>query len=126
MLPRPRNVAFAALVVAMWLLTSLACQRESAQAIEITGAGEGIRTLDPNLGNVSRRFTPPHLCLPQNQLRHYWIRSFLAGRHPRPILLLPSDFRSDASPLLPRPPPANPGKQNWEQAWNTRAGMDHG
>ena len=51
-LPRPRDVAFAALVVAMWLLMSLACWRESAQAVEFTGAGEGIRTLDPNLGKV--------------------------------------------------------------------------
>ena len=50
MLPRPRDVAFAALVVAMWLLISLACWRESAQAVEFNGAGEGIRTLDPNLG----------------------------------------------------------------------------
>jgi hypothetical protein len=30
----------------------LARWRESAQAIELTGAGEGIRTLDPNLGKV--------------------------------------------------------------------------
>jgi hypothetical protein len=73
--------------------------------------GEGIRTLGPNLGNVRRRLTPQHLYLSQNHLRHYWIRSFLAGRDPKPILLLPSDFRSGASPLLPRPSPANPGKQ---------------
>jgi hypothetical protein len=95
-------------------------------SLENFGAGEGIRTLDPNLGNVRRRFTPQHLCLSQNHLRYYWIRSFLARRHPKPILLLPSDFRSGASPLLPRPPPAKPGKQIWEQAWNTRAGLDHG
>jgi hypothetical protein len=43
---------FAALVVAMWLLMRLACWRKSSQAIDLTGAGEGIRTLDPNLGKV--------------------------------------------------------------------------
>ena len=75
------------------------------------GAGEGIRTLDPNLGNVRRRFTPQHLFLSHGPLNPFAIRVFLAGYRPAPILLLLSDFRSGASPLLPRPPPANPGKQ---------------
>ena len=90
------------------------------------GAGEGIRTLDPNLGNVLGRFTPQHLFLSRSPLSPYGIRTFLAICRPRPILLLPNDFRFGASPLLPRAPPAIPGKQVCEQAWNTRAGSDHG
>lgn len=90
------------------------------------GAGEGIRTPDPNLGNVPRRFTPQHLFPSGDPLNTYHIGIFLARLHPKPILLLPSDFRSGASPLLPRPPPENPGKQISEQAWNTRAGVGHG
>src|SRR5579883_340722 len=90
------------------------------------GAGEGIRTLDPNLGNVSRRFTLQHLFLSLRPLSPFRIRVFVALRRPAPILLLPSEFRSGASPVLPRAPPANPGKQIREQACNTRAEMDHG
>jgi hypothetical protein len=68
------------------------------------GAGEGIRTLDPNLGNVPGRFTPQHLFLSETPLSPYRVRLFLARPHSKPILLLPGGFRSVASPLLPRPP----------------------
>ncbi|HTO84056.1 MAG TPA: Arm DNA-binding domain-containing protein, partial [Methylomirabilota bacterium] len=35
------------------------------------------------------------------------------GGHPKAILLLLSDFRPGASPMLPRAPPSNLGKQIW-------------
>jgi len=75
------------------------------------GAGEGIRTPDPNLGNVPRQFTPQHLFLSQKPLSPYSIRILIALDTPCGILCIPGDFRSRASPLLPRPPPGNPGKQ---------------
>ena len=79
-----------------------------------SGAGEGIRTLDPNLGKVFRHFTPAPLFLSQRQLSPYRAIVFLVARNPDPILLLPRGFRSRASPLLPRASPPDPGKQNSE------------
>jgi len=36
----------------MWLLATLAENQDPVQPLDFIGAGEGIRTLDPNLGKV--------------------------------------------------------------------------
>ena len=36
----------------MWLLTKTSSDQSATQVFNLTGAGEGIRTLDPNLGKV--------------------------------------------------------------------------
>jgi hypothetical protein len=75
------------------------------------GAGEGFRTLDPNLGKVLSQFTPEFLFARYITLSPYDIKPFVAcGLHLR-ILHLTGVFPSRASPLLPRPPPGKPGKQ---------------
>ena len=81
-----------------------------------TGAGEGIRTLDPNLGNFFKPSIRQHLFLTRSPLRYYYIRTFLVATRPVGILLLPPETRFFASPMLPRPPPRIPGKQNPEFA----------
>ena len=79
-----------------------------------SGAGEGIRTLDPNLGKFETPSIRQHLVLSQSPLSPYYKTSFLADVHPASILLTPFESRFRASPLLPRPPPGFPGKQNPE------------
>ncbi len=79
-----------------------------------TGAGEGIRTLDPNLGKFQTPSIRQHLFLSRSPLSTYSKTSFLAVAHPRRILFLPFETRFRASPLLPQPPPGFPGKQNPE------------
>ena len=81
-----------------------------------SGAGEGIRTLDPNLGNFFKPSIRQHLFLTRGPLRPYYQKAFLAATHPVGILLLPPETRFFASPMLPRPPPRIPGKQNPEFA----------
>src|SRR5882724_1274717 len=71
----------------------------------LVGAGEGIRTLDPDLGNKLRASTPQHLFLSRKPLTTYSIRVFSTSPYPCPNLAAPHDFRRRASPLLPRPPP---------------------
>jgi integrase len=83
----------------------------------ITGAGEGIRTLDPNLGNFFKPSIRQHLFLTNGPLKPYYIKAFLAATHPVGILFLPPETRFFASPMLPRPPPRIPGKQNPEFAF---------
>ncbi len=79
-----------------------------------SGAGEGIRTLDPNLGKFQTPSIRQHLFLSRSPLSPYSTKPFLAVAHPRGILFLPFETRFRASPLLPRPPPGFPGKQNPE------------
>ena len=115
----PPDYAFWCFPHASPALTSGAGKRQAAPkgrsksriSLRKIGAGEGIRTLDPNLGKVLRRLTPEHLFVSQSRLSHYRIRVSLAAVRPKHILPLSRDFRSVASPLLPRPPPEIPGKQ---------------
>jgi len=80
----------------------------STCAVEI-GAGEGIRTLDPDLGNTLRHFTLQHLFLSENPLSTDFVK-VLSGLAPLCcILSTPYGFRSRASPLLPRAPPKTRG-----------------
>ena len=66
-----------------------------------SGAGEGIRTLDPNLGNVFRRFTPEHLCLSRRPLNHYCIRLSIATCLLHRISFIAADFPSVLPPCFP-------------------------
>ena len=70
-----------------------------------TGAGEGIRTLDPNLGNALSPPTLQHLPLSRRPLEPCSAKRLATCDHAHPILSIACDFRSRASPLLPRPPP---------------------
>jgi len=87
--------------------------------------GDGIRTHDPNLGNVLLTFSPLFLFARKNTLIPYSERVFLGFRTAGPILDLPGDLLPRASPVLPRPPPPGPGKQN-QNTMRTRTGSHHG
>jgi hypothetical protein len=86
------------------------CARTS-DGSKIAGAGEGIRTLDPNLGKETGHFSPWLLFARQNSLNPYYDKDNLDADRPFHILHQPVDFRPSASPELPRPPPRPPGKQ---------------
>src|SRR5271157_3882975 len=53
------------------------------------GAGEGIRTLDPNLGNVLKQFTPQHLFLSRRPLSYHPVGVLIALDRPCRILHIP-------------------------------------
>jgi hypothetical protein len=82
-----------------------------------SGAGDGIRTHDPNLGKFETLSIRQHLFLSQKTINYYYKMVFLAVIHPSVIHLLPFETRFRASPLLPRPPPGISGKQNPEFAF---------
>ena len=88
--------------------------KKSVLINRIVGAGEGIRTLDPNLGKFQTPSIRQHLFLSRSPLSPYYKRSFLAVAHIQGILFLLFETRFRASPLLPRPPPGFSGKQNPE------------
>src|ERR1700704_612351 len=79
------------------------------------GAGEAIRTPDPNLRQALRPNPPEFLFPSYSPLSHYHTRLFVALTRLCRILRIARDFPSRASPLLPRAPPGKPGKQNWNR-----------
>ena len=86
-----------------------------------TGAGEGIRTLDPNLGNRTRPLFRPHLILSQSPLQPSNKKAFLAALHALSILFIRRETPSAASPELPRHLPGSSGKQNADFRNESRA-----
>ncbi len=86
-----------------------------------SGAGEGIRTLDPNLGNRTRPLFRPHLILSQSPLKPSNNKAFLAALHALSILFVPRETPSAASPELPRHLPGSSGKQNADFRNESRA-----
>ena len=88
---------------------------------EFRGAGEGIRTLDPNLGNRTRPLFRPHLILSQSPLKPSNNKAFLAALHALSILFIPRETPSAASPELPRHLPGSSGKQNADFRNESRA-----
>jgi hypothetical protein len=87
--------------------------------LEETGAGEGIRTLDPNLGNGSRPFSPFPVFIRQDAKNHYESVTYVDrgtadGTLEKPLIsvqLLPSCFSAHAAPAwgsksgFAQPPP---------------------
>ncbi len=65
------------------------------------GAGEGIRTLDPNLGKFQTPSIRQHLFLSRSPLSTYSKTAFLAVAYPRGILFLLFETRFRASPCFP-------------------------
>ena len=97
------------LLVAGWRLAELrgpggrAISCRATAKLEKSGAGEGIRTLDPNLGKVNRESLLEPVSVRYGPLTP--LRSILRANLRQGILLRPLVLRPRASPVLPRPPP---------------------
>jgi integrase len=77
-------------------------REKDPQVLDSTGAGEANRTPDPNLGKFPRRLIRLYYRIRHCTLRPYSHLILLEHSTSSDILLLSGDFRSTASPVLPR------------------------
>jgi len=86
----------------------------TGQIIDLFGAGEGIRTLDPNLGNGLGSFSPQYAFLRSNTKNYYVSIAYLGHCSAEPTLEKPTI----SSPLLP---PCFPGHA--APAWGSKSNL---